>query len=115
MRFEVERSKKTIKIQQVVWLDAETFAWAAVEASRLGVAPNVFIAEVVKRAREFCEKGEWTPVKVEQAVRVEEKMVYCCPACEKAFEDVKWLRKHLDSNKDHLLSWLRGGEGEGQG
>jgi len=115
LRFEVERSKKGFKVQQQVWLDAEAFAWVLREASRLEVAPNVFIAEVVRKAKEFCEKGEWTPIKVAQVMKVEEKVLYCCPACDKAFEDPKWLRKHLEANRDHLLSWLRGGEGEGQG
>ena len=115
MSFKVEPLKKGFKVQQVVWFDAESFAWVLSEANRLGVAPNVFIAEVVRKAKEFCEKGEWTPIKVEEKVRVEEKVVYCCPACGMEFDDPKWLRSHMSSKKDHLISWLRGGEGEGQG
>ena len=108
MSLRIKKSKRTYKVQQVVWLDAESFAWAVAEANKLGIAPNVFIAEVVKKAREFVESGEWTPIRVEQAVKVEEKILYCCPACEKVFEDIKWLRKHLEVDKEHLLSWLGG-------
>jgi hypothetical protein len=102
------------KYRQTVWLEPDDFVWVVRESSALRMAPNVFIAEVVKRAKEFCEKGVWRPIQVEERKVVEREELVACPACLKRFKDVESLRKHFEGDRLHVVKWLErelGGRG----
>jgi hypothetical protein len=115
-RLGIRPGTKKVKHLQKVWFDTETYAWVLQQADALNMAPNTFIVEVVRKAREFCERGEWSPIAV-QAV-VEKVKTVVCPACLKEFRDVSEVRRHLNNDRLHARRWVEeaigGGEGGGR-
>jgi len=103
----IERKAKTFKMPQQIWVEGELFAWIVTEATKLGMAPNTFIVEVLRKAREFCERGSWSPIITKEVVKVEKVTKAMCPACLKEFDDTMSFIEHVKRDKLHVYQWLK--------
>ncbi|MEM4469204.1 MAG: C2H2-type zinc finger protein [Candidatus Nezhaarchaeales archaeon] len=87
--------KPVKKIQQVVWLEPLVFAKVAELSAKLNVAPNVIIAEIVKK---YLESGV-EPIKVVEKT-VEVPVGFYCPVCLKRFTLPSDLIDHIRGNEE---------------
>ena len=109
----IERGTKKQKFPQTIWLDAELMSWCLTNAESLGLATNSFIVEVLKKAKEFCEKGSWTPLKVEERKVIEREVKVVCPFCRKEFVDFGEFEKHVEGDRDLIVEFFESRFGVG--
>jgi len=112
-RLGIKARERARKYPQTIWLEQEDFAWVAQNAAQLGMALNEFISAVLKRAREFCERGEWAPLQVVERTRVEKEVRVMCPFCGKEFEDSTKFGKHVEEERDHVIDFFESRWGVG--
>ncbi|MEM4846908.1 MAG: hypothetical protein QW794_04025 [Thermosphaera sp.] len=96
--------KRQHKFKQIVWLDGATFMKVIEVSNKTGMAPNVVIAEVVKK---YLNGGNNEPVKVIEK-QVVTPMGFYCPFCLKSFRARNDLLDHLkfsDCNQK-LREWI---------
>ncbi|MEM4447773.1 MAG: hypothetical protein QW461_10800 [Candidatus Jordarchaeales archaeon] len=91
---ELAAKKRRPRFRQVVWLDLDVFMKVADMASKLGVAENVLIAEIVRR---YLEKNT-EPIKVIKET-VPMPAGFYCPLCIRRFVRPSELLEHLRSSE----------------
>jgi uncharacterized C2H2 Zn-finger protein len=95
--------KKVQKYQQRIWLEAQEYVWVIEESEKLGVAPNVFISQLVKKMHEFYREGKFTPIVVQEKTVEKERKVITCPGCLEEFKDVFTFTEHLKKAHDGVI------------
>lgn len=83
--------RKKKKVVQMIWLEPAVMAKVLEIADKANVAPNVVIAEIVKRYFAFNPEPIKT-VEVEKEVKIVKPV---CPACLKEFDSVAEVRDHI--------------------
>jgi uncharacterized C2H2 Zn-finger protein len=106
-RLGIKKGTKQHKFPQTIWLDADLMAWALNNAAQLNLAVNSFITEVLRKAKEYCESGEWSPIKVEQQKVTVKEFKVKCPACFKEFDDTAEFERHVKEDPWHVVEHFR--------
>jgi Zn finger protein HypA/HybF involved in hydrogenase expression len=102
-RLGIAKGVKRQKFPQTIWLDNELMSWCLENAGKLGLATNAFVVEVLRKAKEYCEKGEWSPIQVKQEKVTVKEVKVQCPACFKEFDDTVAFEKHLKEDPWHVV------------
>jgi len=102
-RLGIKKGSRQHKFPQTIWLDADLMAWALNNAAQLNLAVNSFIVEVLRKAKEYCERDEWSPIKVEQQRVTVKEVKVKCPACFKEFDDTVVFERHVREDPWHVV------------
>jgi hypothetical protein len=109
----IPKGTKRQKFLQKVWLDAELMSWCLTNAESLGLATNAFIVEVLRKAKEFCEKGSWAPLQVVERTKVEKEAKVVCPFCRREFGDFGEFERHVEGDRDLIIEFFESRFGVG--
>lgn len=112
-RLGIAKGAKRQKFPQTIWLDSELMSWCLENAGNLGLATNAFVVEVLRKAKEFCEKGSWTPLQVVEKTKVEKEIKVVCPFCRKEFSDAVEFEKHVEGDRDLIIEFFESRFGVG--
>ena len=79
------------KYPQTIWLDTPTFRKVLELSEKMGVAPNVVCAEIIRR---YLKRNRAIKVEVREVVK--EVVKFMCPFClNENFNGASGLRKHI--------------------